>query len=33
LRVHEALEVERIAHGATPSTIVGTGLSAVPDSP
>jgi hypothetical protein len=33
LRVHEALEVERIAHRATPSTIVRTGLSAVPDSP
>src|ERR1700724_2470470 len=33
LRVHEALEVERITHGATPSTFVGTGLSAVPDSP
>jgi hypothetical protein len=33
LRIHEALKVERIAHAATPFTIVGTGLSAVPDSP
>jgi hypothetical protein len=33
LSIHEALEVERFAHGFTPSTIIGTGLSAVPDSP
>jgi hypothetical protein len=33
LRVDKAPEVERIVHGTTPSTVVGTGLSAVPDSP
>jgi hypothetical protein len=33
LRIHEALKVERITNAATPSTIVGPGLSAVPDSP
>jgi hypothetical protein len=33
LSVHEALELERITQGATPSTVFGTGLSAVPDSP
>jgi hypothetical protein len=33
LSIHEALEVERIAHVATPSTIIGTGLPAEPDSP
>jgi hypothetical protein len=32
LRVHKALEVERIAHAATPSTVTRTGLSAMPDS-
>jgi hypothetical protein len=32
-RIHEALKVERIIHAAIPSTIVGTGLSPVPDSP
>lgn len=32
LRFHEALEVERIAHGATPSIVFETGLSVGPDS-